>query len=327
MKTLFFIISTTRKTGPRKQTLQIINQLRSRGIQDVKLIVISKLGYLKFLVYIIRQRNVILVSTGLLPDILSALAHLISSKKKRFITYVRCDFKADYTSKFGACTGKILSFTHYLVLTRCDNILCVSRDIWRKLEKRYQNNTTLLPNPIEINQNCYQFKNTTDEKKAIVLGYAGSNLPRKRVKEVIKFTEKYSGELNFQLEIFGFDRPDNFLVERVNFNGFVSKDEIFSRIDLLILLSSSEGTPNVVLEALACGIPVIASDIPPHKDLADEFAQWPIFLCNADDLESIRAAYQNARSFSIHKTLHVPELYTIENRLRKFQELIASDLN
>src|SRR5690606_36206751 len=54
------------------------------------------------------------------------------------------------------------------------------------------------------------------------------------------------------------------LAERVHFSGAVSQLELplwYSMADVLVLCSSREGLPNVVLEALACGTPVVATDV------------------------------------------------------------------
>lgn len=54
------------------------------------------------------------------------------------------------------------------------------------------------------------------------------------------------------------------LGDRVQFAGAVPQDELslwYSAADVLVLASKREGWPNVVLEALACGTPVVASRV------------------------------------------------------------------
>ncbi|GLZ30109.1 hypothetical protein Lesp02_22990 [Lentzea sp. NBRC 105346] len=45
-------------------------------------------------------------------------------------------------------------------------------------------------------------------------------------------------------------------------------DEVLARTDVMLLPSRREGLPNVVLEALAAGVPVLASDLPGLRELA-----------------------------------------------------------
>ena len=54
---------------------------------------------------------------------------------------------------------------------------------------------------------------------------------------------------------------------RVHFMGWVEANLIWQHVDLLLTPSLHEGAPNAVLEALAQGIPVLASDIPEHREI------------------------------------------------------------
>ena len=62
------------------------------------------------------------------------------------------------------------------------------------------------------------------------------------------------------------------LRDRVEFTGLISRDEVFRRCaaaDVFVSTSHGEGLPVAVMEAMASRCPVILSDIPPHRELAD----------------------------------------------------------
>ncbi len=55
------------------------------------------------------------------------------------------------------------------------------------------------------------------------------------------------------------------LAGRVNLAGWVAVDQIWPQVDLLLAPAQHEGMPNAVLEAVANGVPVLASDIAGHR--------------------------------------------------------------
>jgi glycosyltransferase involved in cell wall biosynthesis len=89
-----------------------------------------------------------------------------------------------------------------------------------------------------------------------------------------------------QLYIYGSGRHEqalrdqaraNGLEDRVRFNGWVDDlNEIWRHNDLLLFPSRHEGSPNAVLEALAAGVPVLASDIPEHREILPASSLLPL---------------------------------------------------
>ena len=63
------------------------------------------------------------------------------------------------------------------------------------------------------------------------------------------------------------------LRDRVTVRGLIPREEVFvacAEADVFVSTSNGEGLPVAVLEAMAAGCPVILSDIPPHRELAED---------------------------------------------------------
>ena len=73
--------------------------------------------------------------------------------------------------------------------------------------------------------------------------------------------------------------------DRAEFTGLVPREKVFESLlnaDLFISTSRGEGLPVSVLEAMACGCPVLLSDIPPHREVAEGLDFIP--LIQQDDI-------------------------------------------
>jgi len=77
----------------------------------------------------------------------------------------------------------------------------------------------------------------------------------------------------------------NGLEDKVSFMGWTSRKHIWAQTDLLLSSSLYEGMPNAILEAVTNGVPVLASDIPSHRDILP-----PSQLVPLNDIDSWQAA-------------------------------------
>ncbi|MEZ0342867.1 glycosyltransferase family 4 protein [Mycobacterium sp. pV006] len=114
----------------------------------------------------------------------------------------------------------------------------------------------------------------------------------------------------------------------VEFLGFVKDmDELYESSDLVVLPSRSEGTPNVVLEALVREIPCLAGDIPTNRSvLRNEL------LFSVDDPNSFAAAVERLTRLSaieVHNLVaslreYVAERFSERNMVDSYERLCAT---
>jgi glycosyltransferase involved in cell wall biosynthesis len=85
----------------------------------------------------------------------------------------------------------------------------------------------------------------------------------------------------------------------VTFTGQVDRDDVYRQIasaDLGVSTSYGEGLPVAVLETMACGRPVVLSDIPPHREIAHGVDCIP--LVPPDDVEGFAREIRRFRAMT-----------------------------
>jgi glycosyltransferase involved in cell wall biosynthesis len=122
------------------------------------------------------------------------------------------------------------------------------------------------------------------------------------------------------------------VAERVTFVGSVSQGELrhyYSAADALVLASSREGMPNVVLESLACGTPVICTPVGGIPEVVSDPAAGELMAQR--DPESLVEAYRRlvAQRPSTEATRRYAERFdwgaTTSGQLRIFSSLRPAD--
>lgn len=87
--------------------------------------------------------------------------------------------------------------------------------------------------------------------------------------------------------------------DRVEMTGLIPRDDVYERLhkaDLFISTSYGEGLPIAVLEAMAARCPVILSDIPPHREIAQDAGFIP--LVPPDDVQAFAREIRRVRQIS-----------------------------
>ena len=113
--------------------------------------------------------------------------------------------------------------------------------------------------------------------KPVKIVFVGRLNPEKRCDLLIETVEAVYREISVRCDIFGDGPLRQSLRKMIHTKGIESVvslkgykkslREFLTEYDLFVLPSEAEGMSNALLEAMACGLPCIVSDIPPNREL------------------------------------------------------------
>jgi glycosyltransferase involved in cell wall biosynthesis len=164
-----------------------------------------------------------------------------------------------------------------LVLKEADAVISLTYDMKKKIMEVYNREIFVIPNGIDLNifeglsKNELRNKFGLNKTQKIIL-YAGTLRPVKGLTYLIEAV-KIINDKNNRLLLVGYGEEREHLenlvkklkIENiVTFVGEVPNKEVFEYMtasDVLVLPSLSEGFPNVILEAMASGLPIIATKV------------------------------------------------------------------
>ena len=120
------------------------------------------------------------------------------------------------------------------------------------------------------------------------------------------------------------------ILDRIDLPGWISHDELpgyFNRFRLLILPSYTEGLPNIILEAMACGTPVLATPVGAIPDVIKDGITGFIMENNSPECiaEHVNRALSHAdlQQIAENGKKFVEENYSFEKTVRSWKEIIS----
>lgn len=299
MKTVLYVVSTLKKSGPTNQLFNLINNLDRSVLKPMLLtlspepidsrksdyelldIQIMSLNLSRLSGLFLAKSQLEKVINNINPDIIhsqgiraDSLISAIGPKVPCLLTARNYPFD-DYPSKFGKIRGMLMARKHISVQKSCRHVIACSKSIKNKLSEAgvvsyaIQNGVSF-NKKVQANGTPYDFKNP-------VYVTVGSLIPRKNVKMLIQAFNQWKQDAGSSGSLVivgdGFERQslEALAGEDILFTGNVDNvADYLASADYFVSASLSEGLPNAVLEALSFGLPIILSDILPHKEINEE---------------------------------------------------------
>lgn len=230
------------------------------------------------------------------------------------------------------------------IIYSCSNAITrfLLQDIGIKREK-----VVTIPNSIDVDS--FSIKINKDEKireldlnsnLKIVGTVCRLHEPKKGVKILLEATKKLKKEICFNLIIVGTGKDEKMLRliaerERINAHFLGEREdvrEILQVMDTFVLSSLYEGLPVSILEAMACGIPVVATNVEGNKEVVLNGKTG--FLVEPGDpyelAERIKEMLGDAKmrkDFGKAGFKRVKEKFSIEKTVDSIESLWKGDLN
>jgi glycosyltransferase involved in cell wall biosynthesis len=204
-------------------------------------------------------------------------------------------------AKYYPWSSRMRAFVAYMLerkaLAQADAITTDSRFTTKALAEDYgidPRKIFLIPLGVDIGRFAPAIGRSDGQPRILICSRL---VPRKNIKEALIALSFFADE-RFQLTIVG-DGPERTYLEQVarrtipraRFTGPVSQKDlcgIFSSSTIFISSSRSEGFGLSVLQAMASGLAVIASDIPAHRELITHETDGLLYSSPADLARSLK---------------------------------------
>lgn len=306
---ILYVVSTLRQTGPTNQLLGIIKNL-NKNYFDVSILTLSpeptnsmkqyflncgikieSLNLSRFQFYLYGKKKLkkyikcnipmIVHTSGIRADVaISKLkmgfAHCMTIRNFAF---------DDYIAKYGRFIGKLMAQQNIGAMRNCDRVICCSKTLKKMYAEILDRDMDVVQNGINTSkflppknkEEKYEIRkklNIPNDKCVFLV--VGSLIKRKDPLFVIRAFRAANrtgkgllillgdGELRKECE----QLSNEYILIKGNVSNIT---DYLKAADVFVSASRSEGLPNAVLEAASCGLNMILSNIPQHKEVFEDF--------------------------------------------------------
>lgn len=169
-----------------------------------------------------------------------------------------------------------------------------------------------------------------------VAGYLGVLNERKGIAELMESVSSIcQSESALQFKIAGAGPLSDLVTntaskfDAVDYLGYLPDDELvkfYNSLELFVLPTESEGLPNVALEAMACGTPVLATAVGGLPDLINDGENGFFMEDNTPDTIEVnisRALDSDLQAVSERARDTVRKKYTFEDAVRRYEQIVT----
>lgn len=164
------------------------------------------------------------------------------------------------------------------------------------------------------------------EMDVFIVAFVGWFIDRKGPKRVERALEKCSGVYAFYIG----EGPQEPIGNNILFRGRLKHDDLpiyLNAADAFVLPTLNEGCCNAVIEAMACGLPIISSNLPFNQDILNENNSILINPLNIEELASAIMCLHNDRErlgLLSQGALLTAEKLTISNRIEQIMDFFTT---
>jgi len=223
------------------------------------------------------------------------------------------------------------------LLPRINGVICVST----KNKTECQNmgllkdnpRVVVLPNGIDSNE-FYNMPQEEARKKlgidpnCLIASFVGAFIERKGVLRLVEAARKIP-ELKLILVGAGDQKPES---DQILFAGRLPHEDIVTYLnasDMFVLPTQAEGCCNAIVEAMACGLPIISSNLSFNDDILDNSNSIRIDPNSVDEISN--AIYTLHKDIEVRRSMSEASLskarkFTIEQRVNSIIQFIGEKI-